>query len=227
MVIFKNKKYHKDHKCPFRPDVSFMKSQNINPVVLNLPKKWKETVAVMSQLCSEDVVEMCRLQDWCLPHFYPFCFPHQLRAGHLGLPPVLEKMTASKSSSQLFKQMVDMHGEVVLPKYIILKDTGVGHHITFLSPNVLTPTSDFTFTELFDSFVVKKDDTNEETIDKHCSDDSTDNVMYCHLAPAYMQDSCGGSGDGDAVDTDDQANDGSVDANDDTIGHGGGMGGGW
>ena len=131
---------------------------------------------------------MCRLQNWCLPHYYPFCFPHKFRSGRLGLPPVLEKMTASKLSSELLKQMVDMYGEFELPKYIILKD-GVGNNMTYLSPNVLSPTSEFTFTELSESFLVRKDDTGEDTSEKEINDESLDDALYCHLAPGSIPDS--------------------------------------
>ena len=84
LVIFKNKDYHRRHKCIFRPDASFFRNQNITPVILKLPRKYQETLVILNQLCSEDVVEMCRLQNWCLPHYYPFFFPHQFRSGHLG-----------------------------------------------------------------------------------------------------------------------------------------------
>ena len=62
LVVFKNRKIHKEHRCIFCPDYSFFKTQNITPVILSLPRSSEKTSAILSQLCSEDIVEMCRLQ---------------------------------------------------------------------------------------------------------------------------------------------------------------------
>ena len=173
---FKNTKSFKQHNCNFRPDLHFLQIQNISPLVLNLPKDWEKTLSIISQLCKEDIVEMCRLQNWCLPGYYPFIFPHHFRSGHLGLPPILEKLTANKQSSELLKRMVVKHGAFKLPKYILLQSDE--NRTTYLTSSVLTPTTEFVFTELPESFIVNK---------KTIPSDKDGEVLTCHLGPEHAQ----------------------------------------
>ena len=183
LIMFKNSKNHRKHHCNFRPDSKFLLDQNISPVVLSLPKELEKTLAILSHLCKEDVVQMCRFQNWCLPFYYPLCFPHHFRSGHLGIPPVLEKRTANKQSSELLKKMVEMHGKIELPKYIIIKDEETNTS-AYLCSTVLTPTSEFNFMELSESFVVTSftsSHPSKKNIEKE--------VLVCHMAPAPASDS--------------------------------------
>ena len=61
----------------FRPDEHFFKSNDIIPQELVLTKNWEQTIKILGQLCKEDIVELCRLNKWCLPSYYPFVFHHQ------------------------------------------------------------------------------------------------------------------------------------------------------
>ena len=153
---FKCKAYLKRHVCMFRPDLKLLSLPHVKPTVLKLPKAWQDTLRIVHNLCSEDIVSLCRLQMWCLPNYYPFCFPNCIRVGHIGIPPVLEEKTANRSSTDLLKRMVDMFGEFKLPRYILIQDEN-GNNITFLSSNVLRPTTDFNFLEDEEHFIVKKD----------------------------------------------------------------------
>ena len=198
LVSFRNKKSQYYHKCNFRPDPHYFERHSIIPAILTRPKNWEQTVKILSQLCKEDVVELCRLQNWCLPGIYPLVFPHQFRSGRLGYIPVLDMMTASKASSGLLKCMVEMHGKFKIPKHIILRDEE-SKKTAYLAPNVLAPTSEFLFTEQLDGFIVTETeatsanilDVPEEPSDKAFSDESfgsddDDDVLYCHqgLAPS-------------------------------------------
>ena len=78
-----------------------------------MPKNWKETLKLLSKLCKEDIVELCRLQNWCLPSYYPFCFPGQNRSGSSGIIPVISSMTAGSSSTKLLKSMLDITSDVI------------------------------------------------------------------------------------------------------------------
>ena len=72
LVNFKNKKDLKyQHKCNFRYDPLSCRSNNIFPVFLTPPKHSQETLQILSQLCSEDLVKLCMLQGWCVPNVYP------------------------------------------------------------------------------------------------------------------------------------------------------------
>ena len=158
-------------------------------MVLTLPKNQRKSLEILDQLCEEDLVKLCMLQGWCLPGYYPFCFPHQIRSGSLGNVPLLVAMTASNSSSKLLKKLVNMDNEVKLPKNIILKDEE-NRLTAYLSANVLAPTSEFSFIETADSFLVTKinedvDDESEafssdEEINKS---DEDDDVLYCYHGP--------------------------------------------
>ena len=145
---------------------------------------------ILGQLCREDLVELCRLNNWCLPGIYPFCFPHQFRSGRLGQVPLLEK-TASGESSWLLNSMLELYGEFRLPKHIIIKDEE-SHKSAYLSPNILSPTSAFSFIEEFDSFAVVAT-VSPEAIDglKHLETDVIDDsfetdkdTLYCYHGPA-------------------------------------------
>ena len=198
LVTFAKEKSKYYHDCHFRPDYNFFDKHHITPVVLTRPQNWKQTTRILSQLCKEDVVEMCRLHNWCLPFYYPFCFPHQVRAGSVGSVPLLDTMTASKASSDLLKSMVELHGELKVPKYIILKDEESGR-VAFLPSSILAPTTEFTFTELSDFFVVTKKSTTftetssdpEESFDKELYNESfeDDDILYCHHGPAPISQS--------------------------------------
>ena len=114
--------------------------------MLTRPKNWRETKAIITQLCKEDIIKLCILQDWSLPNFYPFVFPHQIRSGRTGSVPLLEEMTASRFSAPLLQNMLDSVEEIRIPKSIIVKDEETGQ-VAFLPQNILTPTSEFCFTE--------------------------------------------------------------------------------
>ena len=100
-------------------------------------------------------MKLCILNNWCLPEFYPFCFPHQIRSGRTGTIPLLQTMTASKHSANLLKKLLEVDKKVELPKYLLLRDEGSGLS-AMLPPRVLVPSSDFVFTETSDSFIVTK-----------------------------------------------------------------------
>ena len=59
--------------------------------------------------------------------------------------------------------MLEMNGEIKLPKHIIVKDEETGL-AAYLPPNILTPTKAFSFHESSESFIVTKAD--EGTKDK-------------------------------------------------------------
>ena len=191
-VGFRNKRSHYSHNCNFRPDIQFLERHSIVPVTLTRPKNWEQTSRILSQLCREDVVELCRLQNWCLPGIYPFTFPHQFRSGRLGHIPVLD-MTASRESSGLLKSMVAMHGQFKIPKHIILKDEE-SKQSAYLSPNILAPTSEFNFSEQLDCFIVTGTDSSntvddpeepsEKDINDEFSETDDDDFLFCHHGPA-------------------------------------------
>ena len=89
--------------------------------------------------------------------------------------------------------MVEMNGEIELPKQIILKDEETGK-FSFLPRSVLTPTSNFFFTENEESFVVKKSDSLNDDIPEESEDesitsgDSSDNedILYSFHGPAPL-----------------------------------------
>ena len=101
LFTFNNGISFKQHQCMFKINTDL----NTNHVVLKRPKNWKETLTIVRQLCEEDVVKLCILNNWCLPEFYPFCFPHQIRSGRTGTIPLLETMTASKHSANCWRWM--------------------------------------------------------------------------------------------------------------------------
>jgi hypothetical protein len=148
------------------------KVNKITPTVLTRPKKWKETLAILNQLCKEDIVNLCMLQSWSLPSYYPLSFPHHLRSGRVGGVPVIEEMTASRFSAPLLKRLLETAEEVRLPKYIIVKDEETGQ-VAYLPPTVLTPTSDFSFTESSDCFLVRK---SAKTPSNDITEDADDSI---------------------------------------------------
>ena len=75
LYIFASKRYLKQHRCLFSTYNKLC--DNTSPKVLTRPKNWRETKAIITQLCKEDIIKLCILQDWSLPDFYPFVFPHQ------------------------------------------------------------------------------------------------------------------------------------------------------
>ena len=198
---FLNLKNQKRHQCIFRPDVHFFKSNAIIPQELVLPKNWEQTIKILSQLCKEDIVMLCRLNKWCLPSYYPFVFHHHHRSGNQGNPPLIEKMTASSSSSELLKRMVDIDGKFDIPKHLLLRDEAT-QQISYLSPSVLAPPEVFHFSEHSDGFLVMKRDGNDEAFedlddeDDIClideeddifpSDSEDDDVLYSCCAPAPL-----------------------------------------
>ena len=214
LFTFKNIQNLNRHKCNFRPDIHFLQIQDISPLVLSLPKDWEKTLSIVSQLCKEDIVELCLLQNWCLPGYYPFIFPHQFRSGHLGLPPILEKMTANKQSSELLKRMVAKHGTFNLPKYIFLQCGD--NRTSYLTSSVLIPTTEFSFTEFPESFLVSRKVLPD--VDKTIDDE----ILTCHLGPGCDQeeeddwsdfledDESGQDGEGNSEEADDFDNDGNV-----------------
>ena len=138
-------------------------------------------------------MELCRLQHWCLPGFYPFCFPHQFRSGRLGIVPLLD-MTASRESSNLLQCMLDMHGEFKLPKHIIINNEE-SNQSSYLSPNILAPTSEFNFSEDINCFLVVAKEASETSVGVKLSDDGSDDsffddedALYCYRGPAPSVD---------------------------------------
>ena len=84
-------------------------------------------------------------------------------------------MTANNQSSELLKHMVAKHGTFNLPKYIFLQ---CGDNRTFyLTSSVLIPTTEFSFTELPESFLVSRK--NLPDVDKNIDDE----ILTCHLGP--------------------------------------------
>ena len=156
LFTFKNQTYLKNHdKCLFKPNTLHLRVNKISPTVLTRPKNWKETLGIINQLCQEDIVNLCILQSWSLPSFYPFCFPHHIRSGRVGGVPVIEEMTASRFSAPLLRRLLETAEEVSLPKNIIVKDEETGQ-VAYLPQTVLTPTSDFSLTESSECFLVRK-----------------------------------------------------------------------
>ena len=94
-------------------------------------------------------MELCRLQNWCLPCYYPFCFPGQNRSGSSGIIPVISSMTAGSSSTKLLKSMLDITEQYELPKTLLLRNETTGQ-VSYLPQSVLTPVTVFNFTEKHD-----------------------------------------------------------------------------
>ena len=65
LINFKNKRGKNKHNCTFRYDHLFCEENNISPVVLTPPKNLQQTMNILSQLCQEDQLKLCILQDWC------------------------------------------------------------------------------------------------------------------------------------------------------------------
>jgi hypothetical protein len=161
LAFFKNARSLKtNHRCPFQPDYYFLQTNFISPTVLTRPKNWEESLKILNQLSKEDIVKLCTLQNWSLPCYYPIVFPHQHRSGRTGGVPLIDTMTASNFSGPLLKKMLDLEREIKLPKHIILKDEASGL-ISYLSPKILEPTSEFSYTETSDSFLVSFADSTE------------------------------------------------------------------
>ena len=145
----------KKHRCLFHYNPQTCKDNNINVVVLHPPKNIQQTRDILQQLCQEDLVKLCILQNWCIPGIYPFCFPHRIRSSNFGSVPLLET-TASKSSTNLLNKMLLVDTEIELPKHIVIQDDDAGA-LAYLSVNVLTPTPGlFVVRETLDNFIVSK-----------------------------------------------------------------------
>ena len=146
----------KQHHCTFHYNPQTCKDNNINVTVLKPPRNMKQTRDILQQLCQEDIVKLCILQNWCIPGIYPFCFPHQIRSSILGSVPLLETYTASNNSTNLLNKMLLLETEIELPKHVVIQDEDAG--VTgYLSVNVLTPSPGaFTVQETLDHFIVSK-----------------------------------------------------------------------
>ena len=193
LFSFRNRRDLKRHHCNFHYDPIYCRQNYITPVFLSPPKKVEETRNLLSQLCVEDQVKLCRLQGWCLPSIFPLCFSYTQRSGRQGEIPLLSSLTAASESVNILKKMVKLEGEVMLPKNIVIKDKerGITAH---LSVEILTPPSRlFNVTETSTHFAVSK--LKEEVIDSdELSEDSTgdkssesesdlSDVMYACLGP--------------------------------------------
>ena len=192
LAFFKSARSLKnEHKCIFRPDYQFFKVNGIHPVILTRPKNWEETLKILNQLSKEDIVKICILQNWCLPSYYPFVFPHQIRSGRTGNVPILDTMTASKFSATLLKKMLGLERKLLLPKHIILRDEASGM-IAHLSPKVLSPTLEFSFSETSESFnvTVKAEPSaqvepfEEDDMDIFSDESDSEDVIYSFHGPA-------------------------------------------
>ena len=104
-------------------------------------------------------------------------------------------MTASKLSATLLRRILDVEGEIKLPKHIIVKDEESGQK-AYLAPNILAPTSEFSFIETLDYFIVSKSvsapvETFEEALDDieniFTDESDDDDVVYSHFGPASRQ----------------------------------------
>ena len=121
LFFFKNCTYLRKHRCLFQPNIQFFQDNGVSPLVLTRPRNWRETVKIIGQLCKADVVKLCILQNWCLPSFYPFCFPHQIRSGRIGSIPLIEEMTAARFSGLLLRSLLEIQDEVKLPKHMRMR----------------------------------------------------------------------------------------------------------
>ena len=189
LFTFNNGISFKQHQCIFKINTDL----NTNHVVLKRPKNWKETLTIVRQLCEEDVVKLCILNNWCLPEFYPFCFPHQIRSGRTGTIPLLETMTASKHSANLLNKLLEMDEVVTLPKCLLLTDEESGLS-AMLPPRVLIPSSNFVYTETSEHFIVTKVSTEpnedfdlQEKDTKDDQDSSDEEINFTFESPhTYM-----------------------------------------
>ena len=168
LVHFKSRRCMKQHRCIFHYNPGTCKKNNINIVALKPPRNIKETRNILQQICQEDLVKLCMLQDWCIPGIYPFVFPHNIRSGSIGPVPLLESHTASNKSTNLLNKMLQIEPEIKLPKHIVVQDEEAGV-TAYLTANVLTPaTGTFKIHETTDHYIVshahKPETKNKDTI---------------------------------------------------------------
>ena len=120
-------------------------------------------------------MELCRLQNWCLPCYYSFCFPGQNRSGSSGIMPVISSMTAGSSSTKLLKSMLDITEQYELPKTLLLRNETTGQ-VSYLPQSLLTPVKVFNFYEKNDCFLVSKSSLQEDS--DNCDISDTEENMF-------------------------------------------------
>ena len=177
LVNFTSRRGLERHNCMFEPNDNVLST--LSYVELKRPINWRKTQAIIKQLCSEDQVRLCIINNWCLPSIYPFCFPYNYRSGRFGNIPILKEMTALTSSTELLHKMTKSNEKVSLPKRILVKDEESGT-TAYFPEKILKPSRKFDYNETEDSYIVTNfiDSiaVNEETdIDDASSEDSSEN----------------------------------------------------
>lgn len=123
-----NKKDLKRHKCSFNPNMATSPSK---PPLLTRPRVWEDTLKILRQLCIEDIVKLCQINQLVIHSIYPLCFPGNLRAGRGGgVPPILPEMSSfvkdRSSSLTILYKLVNLEGTVRLPQSVFVADSSTG-----------------------------------------------------------------------------------------------------
>ena len=108
----------------------------------------------LQRLADVDIVRICQLQQWYLPGYWPLTWPGQVRCGRQGLHEVIKQCTAyGVTSTKRLKQLMDVFGEIVLPKNIMLIHENGDK--SFIREDLLTPNHQFTHQDQGDTFLVQ------------------------------------------------------------------------
>ena len=213
---FKDARWLKRHCCIFKPDKSVLQESCINPVVLTRPLKWKETFNIINQLCIEDQVKLCQINLWAIPSVYPLTFPGNYRTGHHGNPPVLVEMSAwinRRHSLEILRKLVDLHGTVELPRYLLLVNSSTGV-TSYFPPSMLTPPPDEFTVEIADHHII----VSKKTAEKETAVGGSGSVYSSPEASFRVSDPDGESHWGDPEDVFEYCQDEASDRNQNTTG---------
>lgn len=133
-----------------------MLTRTIPPTILRPPKHREGTKEILNSLPYIERLKLCKMQGWCVPDVYPFCFFGNTRIGPHGIPPIFSSLTAAQRPLNVdgLKEYLSVEQNISLPKEIIIFDEERQQRL-YLPPNVLRPSPhEFSFTESDTSFSV-------------------------------------------------------------------------
>ena len=143
------------HDCPFKFHEEML-TRAIPPTILRPPKHREGTLGILNNLPFIERLKLCRMQGWCVPDVYPFCFFAQMRIGQQGIPPIFSSLTAARPPLNIdaLKEYLSVEQNISLPKEIVIFDEERQQRL-YLPPNILRPSQlEFAFTESDSSFSV-------------------------------------------------------------------------
>ena len=115
---FGNLQTFRMHRCNLAPNLQTQDDNGNTPLILQPPLNEEETIRLLEkELCVKDIVNLCRLQRWCLKGYWPLVFP-----GSGSGAPLFELYTAGSKSGFILQQLLQTNQIETLPKMIIIQD---------------------------------------------------------------------------------------------------------